>query len=226
MPDGRFRVVDDLSRCQIDGLQMGCNPFQTGLRKSKQDAVGPHVTAKQSGNGVFFSRSPNLSQIQSLLTLVDSICQRCNLGFPRYPTSSGERPCGPVLTAARRRMFGGWATDQSRAQCCVSGVSVIPLADLSERSGRRHRQRSSVDRHGRAPERPRRYGRACWRVRSPACCGGAVSIPSRSMSHRPRIAAPDNASRAQFSDEKELKRIEALINVWGAEVLKLPRDID
>jgi hypothetical protein len=45
--------------------------------------------------------------------------------------------------------------------------------------------------------------------------------------------ATDRASRPPTTlhvrnslDEKELKRIEALINVWGAEVLKLPRDID
>src|SRR4029453_16788421 len=61
------------------------------------------------------------------------------------------------------------------------GDGVYPLGGPERAFTTRHRQRSSVDRHGRALERPRRCGRACWRVRSPACCGEAVSMPSRSM---------------------------------------------
>src|ERR1700720_1295350 len=44
---------------------------------------------------------------------------------------------------------------------------------------------SSVDRCHRAREPPRRCGRACWRARSPACCGAAVLKLARPRATNP-----------------------------------------
>jgi len=38
-----------------------------------------------------------------------------------------------------------------------------------------------VDTHDHVPAPPKRYGQACWRGQLPAYCGGAASMPARSM---------------------------------------------
>jgi hypothetical protein len=72
--------------------------------------------------------------------------------------------------------LGGKAIDIEVIQSLFPSLMLQSLHEVITR----HRRRSSADRSDRAREAPRRCGRACWRARSPACCGVAASMPARS----------------------------------------------